>query len=80
MVTHNAGRERSRPAKHKAMTKEQQLTTITTETIRKRLSIMAADTVEAFVERVSIMHIDGKLPLYQAEHEAFEALKKSWQK
>jgi len=40
---------------------------------------MPADTVEAFVERVCIMHIDGKLPLYQAEHEAFKRLKKSWQ-
>lgn len=41
---------------------------------------MSADTVEAFVERVCIMTVDGRLPLYQAEHEAFEALKKSWQK
>ena len=62
------------------MTKEQQLLTIITEPIRKRLGLMAADTVEAFVERVCIMTVDGRLPLYQAEHEAFEALKKSWQK
>ena len=41
---------------------------------------MPADIVEAFVERVAIMRVDGGLPLYQAEHEAFEALKKSWQK
>ena len=62
------------------MTREQQLNTIITPEIRKRLDLMAADTVEAFVERVAIMHVNGRLPLYQAEHEAFEALKRSWQK
>lgn len=40
---------------------------------------MTADTLEAFVERVCIIHVDGRLPWYQAEHEAFEALKRSWQ-
>lgn len=62
------------------MTKEQHLNTIITESIKKRLALMSADMIEAFVERVAIMHVDGRLPLYQAEHEAFEALKKSWQK
>ena len=61
------------------MTKDNLLNTIQTDSILKRLALMSADTVEAFVERVCIMHIDGKLPLYQAEHEAFELLKRSWQ-
>lgn len=60
------------------MTREQQLDKINTDAILKRLALMPADVVESFVERVAIMHIDGKLPLYQAEHEAFERLKKSW--
>ena len=62
------------------MTKENLLNTIITQDIRKRLGLMAAETIEAFVERVAIMHVSGRLPLYQAEHEAFEALKRSWQK
>lgn len=62
------------------MTKEQHLEMIITQEIRKRLGLMAAETIEAFVERVAIMHVSGRLPLYQAEHEAFEALKRSWQK
>ena len=62
------------------MTKEQNLSIIQTDSILKRLALMPADIVEAFVERVAIMRVDGGLPLYQAEHEAFEALKKSWQK
>lgn len=41
---------------------------------------MPADVVESFVERVALMHVDGRLPLYQAEHEAFQAMKKSWNK
>ena len=53
---------------------------IITQEIRKRLGLMAAETIEAFVERVAIMHVSGRLPLYQAEHEAFEALNRSWQK
>lgn len=61
------------------MTKENLLNTIITQDIRKRLVLMAAETIEAFVERVAIMHVSGRLPLYQAEHEAFEALKRSWQ-
>ena len=61
------------------MTKEQHINMITQQHIRERLRIMAADTVEAFVERVCIMTVDGRLPLYQAEHEAFELLKRSWQ-
>lgn len=61
------------------MTKEQHLAMINTDSILKRLALMSADTVEAFVERVAIMHVDGRLPWYQAEHEAFEALKRSWQ-
>lgn len=40
---------------------------------------MAAEIVESFVERVAIMHVNGKLPIYQAEHETFERLKRSWQ-
>ena len=60
------------------MTREQQLNTIQTDSILKRLALMPADTIEAFIERVSIMHVDGKLPVYQAEHEAFEAIKRSW--
>lgn len=43
------------------------------------LNLMAAEVIDAFVERVAIMHVDGRLPLYQAEHEAFERLKRSWQ-
>ena len=61
------------------MTREQQLHTITTTHIRERLDLMTAEVVESFVERVAIMHVSGRLPLYQAEHEAFERLKKSWQ-
>lgn len=60
------------------MTKEQNLNLIQTDSILKRLALMSADTVETFVERVCIMHIDGRLPLYQAEHEAFQALQRSW--
>lgn len=60
------------------MTKEQNLSIIQTDSILKRLALMPADTIEAFVERVAIMHVDGKLPVYQAEYEAFELLKRSW--
>ena len=61
------------------MTKENLLNTIITQDIRKRLGLMAAETIEAFVERVAIMHVNGRLPVYQAEHEAFRALERSWQ-
>ena len=64
----------------RTMTREQQVNTITTDLIRERLALMSADVLESFIERVAIMHIDGRLPVYQAEHEAFTALKRSWQK
>lgn len=62
------------------MTREQAVNTIITESIKERLALMPADVLEAFVERVAIMHTDGRLPVYQAEHEAYHALQRSWQK
>lgn len=61
------------------MTKEQQLATITTESIKERLALMSACEIEAFVERVAIIAADNRMPLFQAEHEAFERMKRSWQ-
>ena len=62
------------------MTKESLLNTITTKNIKERLALMSADDVESYVERIAIMHVDGRLPIYQAEHEALQLMKRSWQK
>lgn len=61
------------------MTKEQVLEKITLITVKDALRVMAADTVEEFAERVAIMAADDRLPLYQAEHDALQRIKRSWQ-